>query len=671
MTKRKWCFKTMSRPRTTRLAGLFGWAVFAALVVPMCLRADTAPDWMRAAAQGKLPEYSKETVAVVLFEETQATVKDNGEIETRTRRALKLLRPEARGEYEYFLVHFDNETKISFLKAWTITSDGKEMELKEKDATEVAVSTFAIFSDERVKYLKFPEANPGSVVGYEVVQKQRPYLLDDVWAFQSRIPLRRSRFTVQLPPGWEFNTVWANYAEQKPQTIGATAFAWEVTDIPAIEIEPEMPPWEAVAGHMDVKYFPRDAAMRTKTAGSWSDLGAWYSGLFVPQRSATPAIQQKVKELTAGSQYPLEKIKALATFSQREIRYAAIEIGIGGHQPHAAGDVFVHRYGDCKDKATLLSAMLQEIGVRSYLLFINTERGVVAPEFPSLRFNHAILAIVLPDSVTDPSLYAVLRDPKLGRLLFFDPTNEFVPLGYLPAYLQDNYGLVTTPDGGTLLTLPLLPPSTNRLLRSATLKLNAAGYLSGEVHEVRWGDPAAQSRAQLLGKPPAEREKILEHFLGNSLSNFTLTGASVGNLDKYDENLTLTYKFTVDGYAKTAGNLLVVRPRVVGEKGSHILSGKPRKYPIEFTQATRQDDDFEITLPAGYVVDELPQPVKAECPYGTYRSEVQVDGDKLHYKRTYEITDLIVPTDKLGEVRDFLRQIAADERSSAILRRAN
>jgi hypothetical protein len=661
----------MSRLRTTRLACLLGWAATAALAMPVCVRADTAPDWMRAAAQTKLPEYSEETVAVLLYEETQVTVKDNGEIETRTRRAFKLLRPEARETYNHFLIYFDNETKISFLKAWTITSDGKEMELKEKDATEVTVSTFEIFSDARVKYLKFPEANRGSVVGYEVVQKQRPYLLDDIWHFQYTIPLRRSRFTVQLPPGWEFTTVWANYPEQKPQTIGANAFAWEVTDIPAIEIEPEMPPMLAVAGHMDVKFSPRDPAMRAKTAGSWNDLGAWYSDLVVPKRAATPAIQQKVTELTAGIQDPLEKMKALAAFSQRQIRYAAIKIGIGGIQPHAAGDIFVHRYGDCKDKATLLSAMLQEIGVRSYLVIINTERGVVAPEFPSLRFNHAILAIALPDSVNDPSLYAVLRDPKLGRLLFFDPTNEFVPLGYLPAYLQDNYGLVATPEGGTLLTLPLLPPSTNRLLRSATLKLNAAGYLSGEVHEVRWGDPAAQSRAQLLGKPPAERDKVLEHFLGNSLSNFTLTGASVGNLEKYDENLTLTYKFTVDGYAKTAGNLLVVRPRVVGEKGSHILSGKPRKYPIEFTQATRQDDDFEITLPAGYVVDELPQPVKAECPYGTYRSEVQVDGDKLHYKRSYEITDLIVPTDKLGEVRDFLHQIAADERSSAILRRAN
>jgi hypothetical protein len=132
----------------------------------------------------------------------------------------------------------------------------------------------------------------------------------------------------------------------------------------------------------------------------------------------------------------------------------------------------------------------------------------------------------------------------------------------------------------------------------------------------------------------------------------------------------LNYSFVSSGYAKSAGDLLIVQPRIVGTKGWNILAGKPRKYPIEFKEATRQDDLFDITLPKGYVVDELPKPVKAECPYGTYKSEVQVNGNVLHYKRTYEITEVVVPTQKLDEVKDFFHQIAADEHSSAILKRA-
>jgi hypothetical protein len=669
--KDKWCCKMLSQLRTTRIAALFAAAMALVLYPSHRVRADNAPDWMRAAAQQKLPEYSKETVAVVLLDDTQTIVKDNGEIETRTRRAYKLLRPEARERFGYAQVYFDDQTKISFFKAWTIMPDGKELELKEKEAAEVGLSSFEVFSDKRVKLLKYPEPNPGSIVGYEVVQRQRPYIFDDVWGFQMTVPVLKARFSLQLPPGWEFSTLWANHAEQQPQTLGNNQYVWEISDSPAIEVEPEMPPWEAVAGRMDVKYFPRDAGMRAKTSGSWKDIGTWYNGLTASSRIATPEIKQKVAELTASLPDQLDKMKALAAFTQRQIRYAAIEIGIGGHQPHPAGEVFSHKYGDCKDKVTLLSTMLHEIGIESYYVLIDTERQTVSPEFPSLRFNHAILAIQLPSSISGGALYATVNHPKLGRLLFFDPTDEYVPLGYLPSVLQDSYGLVATPSGGELLALPLLPAATNRLLRTAKLDLSAAGNLSGEVEEVRWGGPAEQRRAQFLQEAPARRARVFEQFLGSSLNNFTLTGATVGNLELYDQNLVLNYKFSVQGYAKTAGNLLVLRPRVLGAKGSNMLSGKPRKYPIEFPEASRQDDDFEIALPAGYVVDELPVPVKAECAYGTYKSEVKMDGNKLHYKRTYEINDLIVPTQKLNEVRDFFHQIAVDEGSSAILRRSN
>jgi hypothetical protein len=138
----------------------------------------------------------------------------------------------------------------------------------------------------------------------------------------------------------------------------------------------------------------------------------------------------------------------------------------------------------------------------------------------------------------------------------------------------------------------------------------------------------------------------------------------------YDQNLTLEYRVVVESYAKLAGNLLIVRPRVVGSQSWTILSGKPRKYPIEFREATKQDDVFDIVLPEGYVVDELPKAVDVECPYGSYKSQVQVAGNTLHYTRTYEIKDVYVPTQKLDEVKTFLNQIAADEHASAILRRA-
>jgi|SRR5580704_5468537 transglutaminase-like putative cysteine protease len=638
------------------------------LFTPSHVRADNAPDWLRAVSQNKLPEYPRDTDAVVLLDQRETVVKNNGDIETRYRRAYKLFRTEAAKEYGGVLVNFDQETQISFLKAWTIMPDGRQIEIKEKDAVE-GTAAGALFTDQRYKYIKFPEANPGSIVAYEYVQKHRPFVFEDNWSFQQRVPCMRARFSLQIPAGWEFTSHWANYAEQEPHTVADNQYLWEVQDVPAIDIEPEMPSLYAVAGRMDVKYFARDPKLRARTSGTWNDLGIWYAALTSASRASTPAIQKKVAELTAGLKDPVAKIKVLTSYAQRQIHYVAIEIGIGGFQPHPAAEVFAHQYGDCKDKATLLSTMLHEIGISSYYVLIETRRGIVNPDFPSTRFNHVILAIQLPDDVQDPSLYAVVNQPKLGRLLFFDPTNPDVPLGYLPSYLQDNFGLLITSDSGTLVSLPLLPPATNRLLRTAKLTLSPTGNLAGEVQELRWGGPAVDIREHYLQVSPSERQKVIESFLGTFLGNFTLTAASLGNLDHSDQTLTLDYKFVALGYAKPAGDLLIVRPRVVGGKGSTLLAGKTRKYPVEFHETTRQDDIFDITLPPGYVADELPPPVHAECAYATYKSEVQVTENVLHYKRSYEITDLIVPTDKLPEVRDFFHQIAADEKSSAILRR--
>jgi hypothetical protein len=411
--------------------------------------------------------------------------------------------------------------------------------------------------------------------------------------------------------------------------------------------------------------------MRMKSTGSWKEIGLWYNDLTTSSRTSTPQIKEKVAQLTSGLSDPIAKMKVLASFAQWQIRYAAIEIGIGGYQPHPASEIYHHMYGDCKDKATLLSAMLKEIGIESYYVIINTRRRVVHSEFPMTQFNHAILAIKLPDQVSDVALYAIVKDPELGRLLFFDPTNPYVPLGYLPTYLQDNYGLVAGPKGGELIKLPLLPAPTNRLIRTGKVSLGSNGKLAGAFEEVRWGNPAHEERAQILDEPPAKRAKVIEEFLGHTLGDFTLTKASIGNLEQYDQNLTLDYQVAVVGYAKTAGNLLILRPPLVGSKGSSILSGKPRKYPIEFSEATRQDDSFDITLPEGYVVDELPKAVDVDCPYGSYKSQVQVNGKTLHYTRMYEIKDVYVPTQNLDEVKTFLSQIAADERASAVLRRAN
>lgn len=651
--------------------------VCTAAVAPVA-RADNnaAPDWLRAAAQEKTPDYPHRADdppnVVLLLDEAQITVKEGGDIETRFRRAFRVLRPQAQTapEWSNLEVEFGKDEKVSDLRSWTITADGRELATGKNDLVRQGFLDDVVYTDAQTEIVRFLEPKVGSVVGYEYVFKNRPYMLEDDWYFQDTVPVNTSRVTLQLPPGWEFSAHFFNMPEQKPSNPSAGQYVWELHDFPGIESEPQMPPWRSVAEWMGLKYFPRNAPLRTKTTGTWQDIGVWYNGLILHRRDPSPEIQQKVAAIIAGKPDTLGKIQAITDY-MRSIRYFAVEIGIGGFQPHTAAEVFSRGWGDCKDKVTLLSSMLSQIGVESYYTMVDTDRGFVRPDYPSLEGDHMIIAIRLPADLNDDSLYATVDDPKLGRLLFFDPTNEYVPLGYLPWYLQDGYGLVIAPDGGHIIKLPLLPSISNRILREAKLSLDPSGNLTGSVDELRWGTPASIEREELLQTVPAKRAEIFERFLGLSLGEFALSRAGIGQLEKYDQTLSLTYQFAAYGYAKSAGDLLIVRPRVLGVDSAllNMLTRKDvRRYPVQFSDAARLDDLVDIKLPSGYKPEELPQPFSADCAYASYKSTVTLNGDTLHYQRTYEVKEVEVPPDKLGELRAFYRQVADDESSSAIFR---
>ena len=313
-----------------------------------------------------------------------------------------------------------------------------------------------------------------------------------------------------------------------------------------------------------------------KANADWNAMGKWYFNLVGERVDASAEIKQQVATLTASQSTQLQKMQAIAKFVQHDIRYVAIELGIGGMQPHPASDVFSHRYGDCKDKATLVRSMLREIGVESYHVVINDVRGSVTDDMPAHNgFNHVITAIKLPDGMSDPSLIATLMHPKLGRILFFDPTNELIPFGQLPGYLQANYGLLVTPDGGELIELPQQPSAMNSIQRTAKLTLDPTGTLKGDVKEVRLGERASSERWRLRTvTKDTDRIKPIEDLLASSLSSFHITRASLVNFQQTDQPFGFNYSFESPNYAKNAGNLMLVRPRVIGSKGSGFLETK-------------------------------------------------------------------------------------------------
>lgn len=633
-----------------------------------CWPASAAvPDWVRQVSALPITSYDAETNAVVLLDETSYTVTSPSEYVEHQRRVVKILRPDGRNKGDV-AVYFRQQDKLISIHAWTIDSSGREYEVKDKEFAEKGEFGYELYSDWRLRTAQAPAAQPGSIIAFEYEVRRHEWLNQLQWSFQEDIPIREARLMVQLPAGWEYKTSWASATPVEPVQTGSNSWQWTVRDVPRIEPEPMMPYAGGLRRRMKLDYFA--AGTTSPNAGSWEGLGRWYVGLTADRRIATPEIAEKARQLTAGVSDFDGKVRALTAFLQSEVRYVAISIGIGGWQPHAASDVFRARYGDCKDKATLLNTMLQEVGIRSYYSLISTHRGMADPAMPSRSFDHVIAAIEVPSDAHSNFTHAVITTKTGQRLLLFDPTDEHTPIGELRSELQDSYALLVTESEGELIRTPLLPPDASVLARSGLFTLSSDGTLSGEVVEDRSGDYALWERYALIYASQQERTQRLERFLNRSLKAFTLQSSEIQHLDDRQHDLVHRFKFTTPQYGQVRGPLMLVRPRVLGEKGIH-LDSKPRRNPVEFEGASRQTDMYEIEIPPEYTVDDIPAPVNVDVGFASYQSKVEVSGSKLRYSRAYTVRELRVNPDRIADLRKLDGAIGADESAAVVLKRSH
>jgi len=622
------------------------------------------PDWMRQAAAQPLGNYPPETKAVTLLDQTDYTVMAPGEYLEHSRSVIKILRPEGRKEGD-LLVDLSQNEKLNYAHAWSIDASSHEYELKQKDFTEKSFPSFALYSDIRFLTAKVPAADPSSVIAFEYEVRRHSFVNQINQFFQEPNPVREVKISLVLPTGWEFKDSWPAAAAVAPVQTAPNRYEWSARDLPGVQEEPMMPHEFALLGRLSIAYFPTG---ETGSMGSWASLGRWYAGLTTGRRDPTPEITQQVQRLVSSNADFDSKLRVLTAFLQSEIRYVAIEIGIGGYQPHPASDIFRYHYGDCKDKATLLSSMLRVAAVNSNYVLIDTDRGFVNPSVPSVWFNHAILAIELPDEVKTDAYYSVVTAKSGKRYIIFDPTDEYTPVGSLRSELQNSYALLVTDPGGELIRTPLLPPDWNTITRAGHFVLASDGGLAGEVSEDRSGDSAMFERERLHYTDQRERTNDFERWLGRSVQGFTLESMKIDQADQITKDLLLNYKFTTPQYGQSRGPLMLLRPRVLDDKGAYV-EHKPRHYPVELRHTARQTDTYEIELPKEYQVDDIPDPVKIDVGFASYQSKIEVEGKKLRYWREYVVRDLSVPAEKFADWAKLQDVIGADETAAVVLKR--
>lgn len=625
-----------------------------------------APQWGLDAAKTPTPDYAKSSSAVILYDEYVETLDNSGRAVEREREAIRILKPQ--GRENACAVAYDVDEKINYFRVWTITADGKQFQAQDTDFhDEGDTSDSVMLSTEKVRVVKPPAADVGATILCESEELMQPWSHEKIWGIQASIPFVYEAMELDLPQGRKFKDAWHNSQPVKPVEVAPNHWRWEIRDMHALDLRDiyNRPTFGAVAARAS---FWWDDLIADKTDAEWRAIGEWMTNLEAHRADPSPEITAETEQLIAGAPDFYTKLQRITEYIQKNVRYFIVIRGIGGYQSHPADDIFRNKYGDCKDKTTILISMLQAAGIKGYYLAVDDKRGVVDPAAPSLAGNHMITAIEIPADVKDPRLMAISTATDGRRYLIFDPTNERTAVGNLPSYEQGSYGILGAGEESQLLALPILKPDANTNISTGTFTLQADGTLTGKVDSTHDGPDGADYRMFLKYTNDKERHEYWEKYLAEDLPGVVLDSFSFTQPSSLSRPLELHYSITDKQYAHQAGPLLLVRPRVLG---SHVyyFDDKPRTVPIDLSSTGHWHESFDITLPQGYVVDETPDPVDVETDFLSYHSKISAQGNKLHYERDYKVKQVQLPASKALEFRTAESTILRDEKGTAVLKK--
>jgi hypothetical protein len=367
-----------------------------------------------------------------------------------------------------------------------------------------------------------------------------------------------------------------------------------------------------------------------------------------------PEVERQAREIVAGLPDDRAKLRALFTWVRDRIRYLAVEIGIGGFQPHPAEEISVHRYGDCKDMVTLLCALGRAVGLPIRQALISTrQNGEPDTSLPSpLHFNHVIA-------------YA----PELDGGVWMDPTEKGCAFGDLPWYDQGLPSLVIGNDGrGILLTTPADSGDANGESLDWWVTLGRDG--AARIHGV-WnltGAPASDVRGDLLTASPYEHRQWLERTLADQLSGVRLDTFSITGMVPEDGSLGIAYAVSAPSFAVLRDSSMFLWPgRVAMSVLPDLFRSSFRTHPVQLRYGHRRELSMSIALPREFRAVDPSGADSVVSDFGWSRIQVALGPGRLTFHGTYSIRGETVPPGSYPEFQAFLDAVRRQDEREVIL----
>jgi tetratricopeptide (TPR) repeat protein len=513
-----------------------------------------------------------------------------------------------------------------------------------------------MYTDIRQIHITVPDLNVGDTLEYQIrsvtTQPLVPGQFFTAWSANKQLITLDEAFQVDLPAGRDLHVKTSNgiAAPDMHDQNGRRIYTWHSSftkrpdessdsDKKKKEKEPEVP---------DVQI---------STFSSWAQLGQWYADLQKPRASVSPAIHAKADELVKGFSTPAEKANAIYNYVSKNIRYVSLSFGLGRYQPHPADDVLSNQYGDCKDKATLLEALLAAENIQSYPVLINSQRKI-DPDVPSpVQFDHVINIVILN-----------------GKSDWADTTPGVTPFGLLVAPLRDKQALAMPLSApASLQKTPLDPPFTPATTLSVDGQVDSFGRLQGNLSISDNGDFAIIIRTA-LHLIPQDRwqqmaDRLAQGLLGSEAAK--TTNPHFANAENLDQPLVFTAQFSEPDFLDMSRKEVNLSIPFVAITANDI--DKPDKNstdPLKIGSILSDKEIWKVTLPSQFSAT-LPVPVHVTRDYAVYESSYSSAAGTVTVERDLTLRNAELAPSRYDDWEAFRNTIVGDKNQSVQLANAS
>jgi len=539
------------------------------------------------------------------------------------------------------ITYSPDRQEVFVLRARITKPDGSVVESYGEQERAINEPWSGTYYDLRSKVLSFPQLAPGDVLEmqYRLEDTSEDNLLSDYFGdvhyVQGGMAKVRYRYIVDMPASrplyWNKTAAPKGLAASQEEKDGRTVYRWDGKSIPKVVPEPGMPGWAEVA-----------TVLHVSTYKTWEQVGRYWWGLVRDQLLPNDELKRAVEQSLKGVDRKDERavVSAVYNFVVSHTRYVALEFGIHGFKPYRVDRVLARRFGDCKDKASLIHAMLKVAGVDSRLVLLRMRHlGAIGSEPASLAaFNHAIAYV-----------------PNLD--LFLDGTAEYHGARELPSADRSASVLVVEPDGvSRFFTTPeaLAEQNTVSMTLNVQLKPDGSADVTGESTAA--GQNAPEYRRTYQSQ--ATRKQSFEQAWAQTFPGLSVQEVSVSDPTNLDQDVRMTYRMQVPRYAEVLPQGLRLHPFGGGRDYTEALASlTERRFDLMIQSPTLNRFTFRYTLPKGYTVKGVPGELLDETPFGRLKMRFSRQGDVLDCESELAFTVSRVTAKDYPAFRAFLSRV--------------